>query len=187
MILTAMKIIALAVQSLDGLIARSGHELINWSSPEDKQMFAKVTKQAGVVIMGKNTFVTFKKPLPDRLNVVLTSQPASFESIPNQAEFKNSDPKSIIWELSERGFKKVFIIGGQATYTEFLQAGLINELWITIEPIVFGQGLTLFSELSNKVNLKLVKAEKLNANSIHLRYKVKYRRELSFLRTQESN
>jgi len=175
MISTAMKVIALAVQSLDGLIARSNREIINWSSPEDKQLFAKVTKQAGVVIIGKNTFETFKKPLPERLNIVLTSQPENFQSVPNQVEFKNSDPQSVIQELEDRGFKEVFIIGGQTTYTEFLKEGLINELWITIEPIVFGQGLTLFSGLNDRANFKLIEVEKLNESSAHLRYKVLHR------------
>lgn len=167
-----MKVIAIAVLSLDGLIARSDHELISWSSPEDKQLFAKVTKQARVVIMGRKTYQTFKKPLPDRLNIVLTSQSTNFQSVSNQVDFKNSDPQSVIQELEDRGFKEVFVIGGQATYTEFLQAGLINELWITIEPIVFGQGLTLFSEITEGISFKLLKVDKLNESSVHLRYQI---------------
>ena len=36
--------------------------------------------------------------------------------------------------------------GGASVYTQFMQAGLVDELFLTVEPIVFGSGIKLFSE-----------------------------------------
>ena len=57
--------------TLDGKIAKHKAHFPNWTSKEDKKFFAKISKEHKVVLMGANTFSTFKKPLKDRLNVVL--------------------------------------------------------------------------------------------------------------------
>ncbi|PJA88044.1 MAG: hypothetical protein CO140_01000, partial [Candidatus Moranbacteria bacterium CG_4_9_14_3_um_filter_40_7] len=67
-----MKIIMIMAMTLDGKIAKSSDHFPDWTSKEDKKYFAKVSKEAGVVIMGDKTFFTFPAPLKDRLNVVFT-------------------------------------------------------------------------------------------------------------------
>jgi len=50
---------------------------------------------------------------------------------------------------------------------------LIDEIILTIEPRLFGSGLSLFSDNVN-VNLELLEAKKINDSSIMLKYKVIY-------------
>lgn len=80
---------------------------------EDLQYFKKTTLNH-TVVMGKNTFISLGKPLPQRRNVVITSQPIlSLECYPDRtsflADFKPTDPE-----------EQVFIIGGAYTYQSFL-------------------------------------------------------------------
>ncbi len=61
-----MEVILLMAMTLDGKIARTRSELVNWTGKKDKQYFVKVTRNAGVVIMGSKTFDTIGYPLPGR-------------------------------------------------------------------------------------------------------------------------
>ena len=169
-----MKIIAIAVQSIDGFIARNSKEFISWSSKEDKQFFAKVTKESGVVVMGRGTFELFPKPLKDRLNVVLTSDPSKYESIPGLVEYTNDDLETLVKKLGDRGFSTICITGGSRTYTEFLKMKLLDEVYLTIEPVFLGRGISLFTESVDGVKAALMETKLLNSQSVLLQYRLSY-------------
>lgn len=169
-----LRVIAIAAQTLDGFIARDSEQPANWSSREDKKSFAAATKDSGVVVMGRKTFDTIKKPLPSRLNLVLTSTPNKFVTIPDLLEFVDDSPPEVIQGLKGRGFESVFVIGGAQTYTEFLKYQLLNELWITIEPLVFGEGISIFTEPFYNVQSFLSQVVQLSEETIQLRYRLIY-------------
>ena len=63
------KVFIIAVQTADGFVAKDkSHSPFLWSSKEDKKRFIDITKRAGVVVMGAETFKTFPKPLADRVS-----------------------------------------------------------------------------------------------------------------------
>ena len=62
------------------------------------------------------------------------------------------EPETLLKKLEERGFTEVAICGGSSIYTKFLKAGVVDTLYLTVEPILFGKGITLFN---NDVNFKL--------------------------------
>jgi dihydrofolate reductase len=169
-----MKVIAIVAHTLDGFIARENGELINWTSPEDKELFAQETKKGGVIIIGAKTYRTLKKPLPGRLNLVLTSRSEEYQSTAEVLEFTNAKPQTIISNLKERGFQKIFVAGGGQVYSCFLREKLLDELWLTLEPLIFGQGVPNFNEKFYNINCSLLACRKLNKNSLHLRYKINY-------------
>src|SRR3989338_7272838 len=100
-----MKVIIMCAVTVDGKIARGPKELVNWTSKEDKKIFARETKKAGLVILGRNTYETFGRPLKERLNVVLTANPKDHESQRGILEFTSKKPRELVRELSRRGFK----------------------------------------------------------------------------------
>ena len=60
-------------------------------------------------------------------------------------------------------YETVAVLGGTKTYTWFLENDLLDELYITIEPIVFGRGLPLFESSEDiNVQLKLESTKQLN-------------------------
>lgn len=162
-----MKVFIIAVLSADGFIAENPTQTpMEWTSKEDKRFFSQRTKQAGVVVFGQNTFETIGKALPDRHNVVY-SRDKQYEGV----EVTQKDPRVLLQDLEKRGFKEVAICGGSTIYTMFIQTGLVDTLYLTIEPVLFGQGMTLFNkEIDRKLNL--VKVEKLGEQSILLEYGV---------------
>ncbi len=159
-----MKVIILVATTLDGKIAKSQNQLTDWTSKADKKVFIEVTKKAGVVVIGK--------PLPGRLNVILDLNPNSSKNIPGLLEFTNMSPKELLKSLKNRGFKEVIIGGGAIIYSLFLKEGLIDEIWLTIEPKIFGKGLSIFKNIDTNINLKLISTGKLDENVLHLKYKI---------------
>lgn len=155
----------------DGKIARSSNHLANWTSPEDKKLFVAESNKHGVIIMGENTFRTFKRPLPNRLNVVL-SEKENPEQIEGVMWYKG-EPEGILSKLEEMGYKSALLGGGAFVNSLFLEHKLISEIAITVEPKIFGSGLSIFSKEAD-ANLELLSLEKINDNSFAVRYKVKY-------------
>jgi len=169
-----MKIILLAVVTLDGKIARNEHHYSNWSSKEDKRIFVATTKQARVMILGNNTFRTLPSLLPGRLHVVLTINPEGKANIPGQREYTNQSPQEIVADLEARGYEQAVVVGGGQINALFLKAGLIDEIWLTVEPMIFGSGVDLFRGFEFDLRARLLSVEKLNeAGTIHLRYSLR--------------
>lgn len=167
-----MKVIMMCAVTLDGKIAKSPGEFIDWTGGEDKKLFADETKKAGVVIMGHNTYKTIGHPLKDRLNVVLTSTVGDKVSEPGVLEFTAAHPKRILEELEERNFKTAFVIGGAVINSLFLKENLVDEVWLSIVPKVFGEGINLTEELGIDVNLKLLSCEQLVDGLIFVKYQI---------------
>ncbi|MDO8470682.1 MAG: dihydrofolate reductase family protein [bacterium] len=152
-----MNVFLIAAQTADGFIARSSsHLATDWTSKEDKQFFAERTKKARVVVMGSTTYETFMRPLKDRLNIVY-SRGKTYEGV----ETTQKPPTELIRELQDRGYEEVAICGGATIYTLFMEANCIQTLYLTREPILFGQGITLFTKPIDQ-KLSLVSSQKLN-------------------------
>ena len=171
-----MNVFIITAISADGFIARDSHHPAVWTSKEDKKRFVELTKRAGVVVMGLNTYRTLPKPLKDRLNIVYSNDTdfnakVQAEKVEN-LEITSADPKDLIQDLEKRGFKEVAICGGSQIYTTFMKTGLVHSLYLTIEPILFGQGMNIFKE-SGEYNLELISSQTTPTGTILLEYKVK--------------
>ena len=169
-----MKVFIIAALTADGFISRNpGHSPLQWRSQGDKQFFIARTKEAKVVVMGLNTAKTSKRPMPDRLNIIYA---VNKEELPHWKEFEGwevtqKDPAVLVQELSERGYDQVAICGGSTIYAMFMRAGVVNTLYLTMEPVLFGQGMNLFNQEVDK-RLTLVSTTKLEDNTLLLEYGV---------------
>ncbi len=127
------------------------------------------------MLMGDKTFFTLKNPLKDRLNVVFTLE----KNPPFQkgVRWVTGDPRKVLVDLKKEGFQEAVLGGGANLNGLFLKEKLINEIILTIEPKIFGQGISLFEGEFGpdfEIALELLKIEKLNQNSLALFYKVNY-------------
>ncbi len=167
-----MKLILMMAVTLDGKIAKTATQLADWTSKADKKIFVEETKKSGVIIMGKTTYDTIGKPLPDRLNVVLDFKPDFSRNISGILEYTNQPPRELLADLEKRGFKTAILGGGATVNGLFLKENLINEIWLTIEPKIFGDGLSLFKDVDANLELELIEVRNLDKNVIQVRYKV---------------
>jgi dihydrofolate reductase len=164
-----IKCFIIAAMTADGFIAKdSQHSPLNWTSKEDKKRFIEMTKRAGVVVMGSATYKTIGNPLKERVNIVY-SKTQSFPGV----EITQKSPTELLAELESRGFKEVAICGGSHIYSMFMKAGVVDRLYLTLEPFVFGQGIKLFDE-PMLYRLKLENAGQTDNGALLLDYKVDY-------------
>ncbi len=164
-----MKVFIIAAITADGFIGRDSQHTADWTSKEDKQLFVRLTKEAGTMIMGSNTFKTIGRALPGRRTIVYTSRPDNITA--DHIETTAEPPAALINRLHREGVSSVAICGGASIYHQFLNAGIVNELYLSIEPLLFGQGLTLLGT-NLHANLNLLEVRKLNSDTVLLHYKV---------------
>ncbi len=167
-----MKVILMMAVTADGKIAKHETHMADWTSKADKKIFVSETKKAGVIIMGKTTYDTIGRPLPGRLNVVMDLKPDTSLNRPGLLEFTNTEPKQLLRELEQRGFHSVIIGGGATINGLFLSLGLLDELWLTVEPKLFGAGMSLFANVDTALDLNLLEVKHLDENVLQLRYKI---------------
>lgn len=166
-----MKIILIAAISADGKIAeRADQSSMDWTSPEDTKFFIQTTKEAGTVVMGRKTFATINKGLKGRRVIVMTSNSAGATAIEG-VEYTSELPVDLVKRLEREGCVTLAVAGGSTVYGQFLQAGLVTDVYLTIEPVLFGGGVPL-AQGFDRVPLKLVSIKQLNAQTVVLHYTV---------------
>lgn len=174
-----MKLTLLLVSSLDGVTSQGGEEDHHeWTSKEDQEIFNKERDRAPLIIMGSNTYrgaKPFMVHREGRLRIVMTKDPKKYEEekIPGRLEFTNENVSDLIKRLEdERSITEGILVGGANIINEFLKANLINEIWVTIEPWLKGDGLhTAIDKVD--IPLLLLSSERLNEKgTLHLRYAV---------------
>ena len=163
----------LMAMSADGFITKHTDGFVDWTSKEDKKHFVNKTKAAGVLIYGRKTFALHNKALPGRLNIVMTREPGKHTSIPGSLEFTNQEPKELVDDLTRRGYKQIFVTGGPEINDLFLRANLIDDVYLTVEPRLFGSGKHLLPPSSYDIALELIGTEPLNKDSLLLHYRIK--------------
>ncbi len=75
--------------------------------------------------------------------------------------------------LSSEGINHIYIDGGK-TIQRFLAAGLVDELTITVIPILLGAGIPLFGLLDGDVNLSCIDTKQYDFGVVQLKYRVQH-------------
>jgi dihydrofolate reductase len=121
-------IIGIAAVARNGAIGKGGR--LPWHYSADMKFFKKTTT-GHAVVMGRKTWLTLKKPLPGRLNIVL-SRDGSLE--PYESLVVLSDIESVL-SLNHSLTTDMFVIGGAQIYRQFvphIEKWIITDVPLTI-------------------------------------------------------
>ncbi len=161
-----MKKILVFVSTLDGKVTQGDDPFVRkWSSKEDQNYFSRLFKESELIVMGSNTYNAAPiKPSSLNLMVIMTREPSKYDAktIAGQLEFTNETPGELVTRFSKQGNKQMTVVGGPHVASSFLKEELIDELWLTLEPRIFGQGESLVAGEKLNITLKLISCEKLN-------------------------
>ncbi|MCR9065372.1 MAG: dihydrofolate reductase family protein [Cytophagales bacterium] len=150
--------------SMDGYIADKNGQ-IDWlhdlPNPENDDMgYHAFTEQIDALVMGRTTFETvcsFDIEWPYTKPVYVLSR--TLKKIPEEYTGKvflvNGSLKDVLAKIYNEGHYRLYIDGG-ATIQSFLQEDLIDELIITIIPVLLGGGTALFSDLNSPLQFKCI-------------------------------
>jgi dihydrofolate reductase len=115
---------------------------IPWHLPEDFRWFKKMTT-GNIVVMGRKTFESIGRPLPDRTTWVLSRSGFAY---PGVRTLQSLDEIDLTGE-----FREVFICGGAQLYLEALPR--CTDLYLTqVKRVV--EGDTYFPPFENQFELK---------------------------------
>lgn len=170
--------------SLDGFIARKDGNLdwldkANTLAPAGEDCGYKTFMESvDALVMGRNTFekvLSFGIPWPyEKHVVVLSSKPLSIpENIKHKVSQGSGTPEAIVTELASKNLKSLYIDGG-VTIQQFLAAGLVDSLTLTVVPVLLGEGISLFGKLKNDLSLKLTHSKAYDFGFVQMTYKVEY-------------
>jgi dihydrofolate reductase len=172
-----MKVILVFVSTVDGKVTKWGKPPVNaWTSHEDQQYFTELWKKSNLIVMGSNTFNADPiKTAPNQLLIVLTKHPENYKNneIPGQVEFTSESPTELVIRFESKGYNQMTVVGGAHVATSFIKDQLIDEIWLTIEPKIFGSGGNLVVDEKMDISLQLLSFEKINPEGTLInKYKV---------------
>ena len=103
---------------------------------------------------------------------MLTRSPEKYATYQktDRLEFTNASPEEILTALTRREKRRCAVLGGGEIYRLFVD--LLDELWLTVEPGLFGTGTKLISEKTD-VRLTLKEHRKIGENTLLLKYALK--------------
>lgn len=161
-----MKKILVFVTTLDGKITRWGESYVRkWTSKEDQDYFKKLWNDSALIVQGSSTYDGAPmEPSSSHHIVIMTSTPAKYKEVEvaGQIEFTDQTPAQLVAHYEQRGLEQMLIVGGAHIATSFLKAKLIDEIWLTFEPKIFGKGGNFVIDEKLDIDLKLIGFEKVN-------------------------
>ena len=168
--------------SLDGFIARLDGS-IDWLNaanavvpPGEDCGYQAFMSTVDTLVMGHNTFeqvLTFGQwPYGATPVVVMSRRAAPLPSdIPETVTSSQETPADLVARLAEEGKRHLYIDGGLLIQS-FLAEGLIDELTITVIPILLGAGKPLFGPLPSDVDLSHVATRVYDFGFVQHKYRV---------------
>jgi dihydrofolate reductase len=178
-----MKASAFIASSLDGFIARENGE-VDWLAGDDVEEsnedygFQKFMDSVDALVMGRKTFeMVISSGMwaygPKQV-FVLTSTPLQLpEDFSGNVEALSGPPSEVVEKLTARGFKHIYVDGGQ-TIQGFINSGLIQRIIITSIPILIGTGIPLFGPINQDIRLKHIETQAFESGYVQSVYEVIY-------------
>lgn len=168
--------------SLDGYIARSDGSL-DWLQtanatvpPGEDCGYQAFMEAVDVIVLGRHTFeqvLSFDEwPYTTKSVVVLSRSGITIpDALRSTVSISSERPSDLYGRLAAQGAQHLYIDGG-LTIQSFLQAELIDDLTITIIPILLGSGKSLFGPLKDDIQLKHLATRVYKFGFIQSQYRV---------------
>ncbi len=167
--------------SLDGYISRKDGE-IDWLLSRGDQTedhgYDKFIESMDGIVLGRGTYekvMSFETWPYTKPVVVLSqslSQPSLPENLKGKVRFMNLSPKDVMSLLTSEGWNKVYVDGGQVIQS-FIRDNLIEDIVLTVVPVLIGSGRTLFGSLKDDVSVKHLKTTCFPSGLVQSVYKIK--------------
>ncbi|MCL6677711.1 dihydrofolate reductase family protein [Sphingomonas sp. RG327] len=163
--------------SLDGFLAGPNEE-IDWLRYSDD--VAEIMKESfrGVdaMLMGRKTF-DFAQRMgggPPMKGVTTYVFSRTMTEMPDGAdgELVSEDVADFVRRIKGEEGGDILVMGGGELGTALIDAGLVDEIGFSIQPVLLGGGIPAFRELSTRVELELIEARPIEPGCVLLRYRV---------------
>ena len=181
------KLIADSIISLDGHFSSSSNEIDSWFDFNEEEWFWSIDILRGVdaILLGRVTYEEFSKFWPsvtpktepgkiitrqlNELRKIVFSRTLTDESW-KPVTIVRDDPVAAVAELKREPGKDLVLNGSGALVASLLQAGLIDDYYVRVRPIILGAGRPLFVDPGARHPLNLISAKPFKNGVIALHY-----------------
>lgn len=166
------RFVAFVAATVDGRTSLTEKTRPRWTSKEDWRSFQQSLSRADAVVTGRNTYMAAAKRLRKRNTFVLSSRP---KTLTRRGTVTFVNPAKINLPKLLAGYKSVAVLGGGAVYRFMLENGLLDELFITIEPLIFGRGKEMFAGGTKTTRVNLLSVKRFNrTGALLLHYQINH-------------
>ncbi len=172
-----MRLVTFGVaNSLDNFIAREDGA-VDWLVWDDEvaAISREFWKTIDTVLMGRKTYevaaASGSGAYPGVKNYVFSrtlKQPRT-----KKVGVISQDAVEFVRKLKSEPGKGICIIGGGDLARSLLQARLIDQIGVNIQPVLLGSGTPLFYEMRQQIDLELLESQVLKNGGVYLLYRVK--------------
>ena len=99
--------------------------------------------------------------------VVVLSE--SLKNVRNDAELYNGNVVNLIEKLHKEGTKHIYVDGG-VSISQFISADLIDQIIISIVPVILGKGISLYKNIFNESWYQLLSTQSYSNGLVQLKY-----------------
>ncbi|MFP7200287.1 dihydrofolate reductase family protein [Lysinibacillus halotolerans] len=170
--------------SLDGFIEGQNGE-IDWCIMDEEMGFNNFLNQIDTIFYGRKSYDLWGESTPDIEDVDLQKQ---MESIHTKKKYvfsrtqKGTDQKAVyinenileeVEKIKSQSGKDIWLYGGSSLITTFMNLGLVDELRLSVHPVILGEGKPLFVNIKQRLNLNLVDTRRFSSGVVQLIYHLK--------------
>lgn len=164
------KIILNLAVSLDGFIAGPNGEY-DWCLTDADYGLTPFIGSVDATLMGRKTYevvLQFGAPYPTLTNYVFSRTINNSEF--NNVVFVDEDIPSFVKNLKEKPGKDIWLYGGGEIIDQLMAHNDVDELILSIHPILLGNGIPLFKKHNHRTHFKLKDAIKYESGLVQLIY-----------------
>jgi dihydrofolate reductase len=163
--------------SLDNFIARKDGAVdwLMWSD-EAAAVMKDFWPKIDTILMGRKTYEVGlklskgkKNPYPNLKTYVFSRTLKDAEDV----EIVSENAVQFVRDLKQREGKEICCMGGGEFAKALFEEDLIDEIGFNIHPVLLGQGIPLFLEMSRQIDLELIESQTFKNGCVYVLYRVK--------------
>lgn len=164
--------------SIDGYIARKDGSL-DWldaiPNPDNLDYgYYKFYDSIDTILMGRKTYEEVLGfgvdwPYPDCKTYVISQRAVDIKT--ENTYLMDGPFEKKVGELRQEKGKDIWVVGGGVLISSMLDLNLIDEMLITITPVILGEGISLFPNAPRETKFELVDTESFKTGFVNLVYK----------------
>ena len=167
------KIVGGFAVSLDGYIEGPNGEY-DWITMDSDFDFESHMKRFDTFFFGRKSYDKLRQAgsisFPGIQNYVFSN---SLTRIDGDCILVQGDIKKSVKEIKEQPGKDIAVYGGAELLSSLLDNNLVDEIIMTVIPVILGKGKSMVSDLKQRVNLALLNTKRFSSGSMQLIYAVR--------------
>lgn len=168
------KVILGVAVSLDGFIEGPNGEY-DWCFTDQDYGLSNFFKRIDAILMGRKSYEVAQSAAASGPNPWEGIVTYVFSNTLKEVEGKNTHLASgsvaeVMKKIRQKPGKDMWLFGGAALTTTFINERLLDEIWLSVHPILLGSGKPLFQGIRERDNLKLVEHKVYETGLVSLIY-----------------